>query len=68
MTVRRHYNKVVLPRLDLEWVHFFQCLHPSLRHGKGIMREIDLACGLIQFEHWKIDNPGKFETVWIDQP
>ena len=31
------------------------------------MREINLACGLIQFKHWKIDNPGKFETVWIDQ-
>ena len=32
------------------------------------MREINLAGGLVTLKHWKIDNPGKAEDGFVDQP
>src|SRR5262249_54089054 len=61
-------DDVVLPRLDGQWILGLQRLEPALRHGKGVVAEVDLLRRLVVLEHWKVDDPAERELAFGDQP
>ena len=52
-------DDVVLVAKDVQRRLTFQGFQTSLRHGKGIMRKIDLLFRLVPFVHWVVHDPTK---------
>ena len=60
-------HDVVLIGQDVERVLSFQRLQPALGHGERVVREVDAARVLVQFEHRIVDDPAEIEAVLGDQ-
>jgi hypothetical protein len=60
-------DEVVLVGEDRERVLLFERFEPALRHGKRVVRELDLLGLLVHFVHRVIDDPGEFEDVLLDE-
>jgi len=58
---------IVLVGLDGQRVLGLQRLETALRHRKRIVREVDLFFFLVVFVHRKVDDPGEFEPILVDQ-
>src|SRR5690606_26060930 len=58
-------GKVILITLDLQRIAIKR-LKPALRHREGVVAEVDLAV-LALLIHRKVDDPGEFELVLINQ-
>src|SRR5690606_30122832 len=56
-------HDVVLPGLDRQRILVLQRLHLALRHGEGIVAEVDLLLLLVVLEHREIDDPAEPEAV-----
>src|SRR5262249_28675607 len=54
--------------LAVGWIEREEFFGRHVRHGKGIMREVDSFLLLVPFVHGKIDDPAELETVLVDQP
>ena len=58
-------DDVVLVGFDFQGVGGLQRLEPALRHGKGVMRELDGAAVLVLLIHGKIDHPAEAEDIFL---
>src|SRR5690606_1078452 len=61
-------DEIVLIGLDRQRILCLERLEPALRHGEGIVGEVDLLLFLVPLEHRKVDDPGEFEALGIDEP
>src|SRR5690606_29061220 len=60
-------DHVILEGLDRKGLLVFERLEPALRHGEGVVTEIDLLLVLVPLVEREIDDPGQLEAVTVDE-
>src|SRR4030095_7555703 len=60
-------DDVVLKGEDVEGVHAVEGIEAALRHGEGVVREVDLVLLLVPLIHREIHDPAELESVLIDE-
>src|SRR5690606_30827080 len=58
-------DDVILIALDLERIFRLERLETALRHGEGVMAEVDLLLHLVIFVHREVDDPAEVEHVLL---
>ena len=60
-------DDVVLIGQDIQRIGPVQRLHPALRHGEGVVGEVDLLLFLGPLVHGEVDDPAQAKLVLGDQ-
>ena len=61
-------HDVVLPGEHVERVPRLQRVELALRHGEGVVGEVDAAGVRVALVHREVDDPAELEAVRVDQP